>query len=70
MAEENPADSVLKPNKEFLGGPSHLSGAESASSNWRLLYKKAAADHRAKQVCSRPAHSGSMNGNPEMTGTS
>ena len=35
MAEENPADSVLKPNKESLGGPAHLSGAESLSSTPR-----------------------------------
>jgi membrane fusion protein (multidrug efflux system) len=31
MAEENPADSVLKPNKGSLGGPPHLSAAESVS---------------------------------------
>src|SRR6266849_2136123 len=32
MAEENPADSVLQPNKESLGGPAHLSGGDSISS--------------------------------------
>jgi membrane fusion protein (multidrug efflux system) len=35
MAEENPADSVLQPNKESSGGPAHLSGAESQSSTPR-----------------------------------